>query len=52
MDKFYKYFAFKSVICFAGFIVSALVLGSESLALFWIAMFSTMLSLGFYFIGE
>ena len=52
MDKFYKYFAFKAVICFAGFIVSALVLGGESLALFFVAMLSTVFSLGFYFIGE
>jgi len=52
MDKFYKYFAFKALVCFAGFIVSALALGSESLTLFWVAMLSTVSSLGFYFVGE
>ena len=52
MDKFYKFFAFKALVCFAGFIVSALALGSESLTLFWVAMLSTVSSLGFYFVGE
>lgn len=52
MDKFYKFYAFKALVCFAGFIVSALVLGSDSLMLFWVAMLSTVASLGFYFVGE
>ena len=52
LTKFYGYFAFKALICFAGFIVSVLALGSDSLTLFWIAMLSTVASLGFYFVGE
>jgi hypothetical protein len=52
MNKFYQYFAFKALICFAGFIVSALALGSDSLMLFWVAMLSTVSSLAFYFFGE
>jgi hypothetical protein len=52
MDKFYKYFAFKAFICFVGFIVSALALGDQSLTLFWVAMMSTVASLGFYFAKE
>jgi hypothetical protein len=52
MDKFYKFFAFKALICFAAFIVSVLALGDESLTFFWVAMLSTVSSLGFYFVGE
>ena len=52
MDKFYKFYAFKALVCFAGFIVSALVLGSDSLTLFWVAIMSTVARLGFYFVGE
>lgn len=52
LTKFYGYFAFKALVCFAGFIVSALVLGSDSLMLFWVAIMSTVASLGFYFFGE
>jgi hypothetical protein len=52
LTKFYGYFALKALICFAGFIVSALVLQSESLTLFWVAILSTVASLGFYFVGE
>ena len=52
LTKFYGFFAFKALVCFAGFIVSALVLGSDSLMLFWVAMLSTVASLGFYFLGE
>ena len=52
MDKFYKYFAFKAFICFVGFIVSVFALGDQSLTLFWVAMMSTVASLGFYFFGE
>jgi hypothetical protein len=52
LNKFYGYFALKALVCFAGFIVSALVLQSESLTLFWVAILSTIASLGFYFVGE
>jgi hypothetical protein len=52
LTKFYGFFALKALICFAGFIVSALALGSESLTLFWVAMLSTVASLGFYFADE
>jgi hypothetical protein len=52
MDKFYKFFAFKAFICFVAFIVSVLALGDESLTFFWVAMLSTVSSLGFYFVGE
>jgi hypothetical protein len=52
MNKFYQYFAFKALVCFAGFIVSVLALGSNSLMLFWVAMLSTVSSLAFYFLGE
>ena len=51
MDKFYKFYAFKAVICFLAFIFSALALG-ESLTFFWVAILSTVASLGFYFVGE
>ncbi len=52
LTKFYGFFAFKALICFAGFIVSALALGSDSLTLFWVAIMSTVASLGFYFADE
>jgi hypothetical protein len=52
MDKFYKFFAFKALVCFGAFIFSVLALGDNSLTLFWVAMLSTVSSLGFYFAGE
>jgi hypothetical protein len=52
LTKFYGFFALKALVCFAGFIVSVLVLGSDSLTLFWVAMLSTVSSLAFYFMGE
>jgi hypothetical protein len=52
LTKFYGYFALKALICFAAFIVSTLALGSESLTFFWVAIMSTIASLGFYFLGE
>ena len=52
MDKFYKFYAFKAVTCFLAFIFSALALGDESLTFFWVAILSTIASLGFYFVGE
>jgi len=52
LTKFYGFFALKALVCFAGFIVSVLVLGSDSLTLFWVAMLSTVSSLAFYFVNE
>lgn len=52
LTKFYGYFAFKALICFAGFVVSVLAFGSDSLTLFWVAIMSTVASLGFYFANE
>lgn len=52
MDKFYKFFALKALICFTAFVISVLALGDESLTFFWVALLSSASSLGFYLVGE
>ena len=50
--KIYQFHIFKTLVCMTGFLASVLVLGSESLLLFWVAILSLVASLGFYFAGE
>ena len=50
--KIYQFYIFKTLVCMTGFLVSALVLGSDSTLLFWVAIMSLVASLIFYFAGE
>jgi hypothetical protein len=50
--KFYNFYIFKALVCFAGFVVNVLAFGSQSTMLFWIAIGSVCASLLFYFLGE
>jgi len=50
--KLYKFYILKTLVCLTGFLVSALVLHSDSLMLFWIGILSLVASLIFYFGDE
>ena len=50
--KFYNFYIFKALICFAGFVVNVMAFGSQSTMLFWVGMLSVCASLAFYFMGE
>jgi hypothetical protein len=50
--KFYNFYIFKALVCFAGFVVNVLAFGSQSTMLFWVGMMSICASLAFYFLGE
>lgn len=46
------FYAIKSVICFLGFIASAVWFGGDSMLLFWVGTLATVASLLFFFLGE
>lgn len=50
--KIYQFYILKTLVCLTGFLVSALVLGSDSTLLFWVGIMSLIASLIFYFGGE
>lgn len=50
--KIYQFYILKTLVCLTGFLVSALVLGSDSTLLFWVAIMSLIASLIFYFGNE
>ena len=50
--KIYPFYILKTLLCMTGFLVSVMVLGSDSLLLFWGAIMSLVASLIFYFAGE
>jgi hypothetical protein len=50
--KIYQFYILKTLICLTGFLVSALVLHSDSLLLFWVSIMSLVASLIFYFGNE
>jgi len=50
--KIYQFYILKTLLCMTGFLASVLVLDSDSLLLFWVAIMSLVASLIFYFAGE
>ena len=50
--KIYHFYAFKSLLCFAAFLVEVLFFGSESTMLFSVAMLSVVACGLFFWEGE
>lgn len=50
--KFYHFYGFKAVVCFAGFVVDTLAFGGQSMLLFNVGALSIVAGGVFLYVGE